>query len=404
MGDKSKIEWTEATWNCLYGCSRVSPGCEHCYAERFVHRFAGPGQRYEGLTVLRKKGPVWTGKVKLAHDRLVVPLRWKRGRRIFVNSLSDVWHDEVPFEFICAMYGIMAMCPHHTFQLLTKRSRRMVEWYEMTSELVDPVGHCVDLAGQYLCQLPNQGSITWAEVDRIKKDALPRAAGRAWPLDNVWLGVSAEDDRSLAARAGHLLACEAVVHWISAEPLVGPLDLAPWIRAVEGCTECEWRGSYDELVAQGGHDLCPDCRKEGTMTTYYGEDERREADPRIDWVVVGGESGNQSRVMDPRWVQDIEAACDQAGVPWLFKQWGEWAPVGRGRVEVPLTDDGLMFDLPNPQEVVGTPREMMSVRGPQDSRHRLFRAIGDHWMERVGKKTAGRLLGGQTKDGYPAIA
>jgi protein gp37 len=122
MGAASDIEWTDATWNLVRGCALVSPGCEKCYAMRFAHRFSGEGKRYEGLTVVGKHGPRWTGRARPAPEVLSDPLRWKRPRRIFVNSMSDLFHEDVTNEYIAAVFGVMAATPRHTYQILTKRA------------------------------------------------------------------------------------------------------------------------------------------------------------------------------------------------------------------------------------------------------------------------------------------
>jgi protein gp37 len=172
MSTISSIEWTEATWNPVRGCSRLSPGCEHCYAERMAHRFGGPGGPYEGLTVLRKKGPVWTGKVKLVHDTLEDPLTWRRPRIIFVNSMSDLFHEEVPLDFIVKVFETMKAARQHTFQVLTKRADRLAQ-----------------------------------VADRLE-----------WP-ENVWMGVSVESQAYLS-RIDLLRTVPAHVRFLSLEPLL----------------------------------------------------------------------------------------------------------------------------------------------------------------------------------------
>lgn len=172
MSTISSIEWTEATWNPVRGCARVSPGCERCYAERMAHRFSGPGAAYEGLTTLGKKGPRWTGTVKLVHQALGEPLSWRRPRLVFVNSMSDLFHEDVPTEFISSVFEAMQLAHWHTFQVLTKRADR-------------------------LAQLA---------------DRLP------WP-DNVWMGVSVESQRYLS-RIELLRTVPAHVRFLSLEPLL----------------------------------------------------------------------------------------------------------------------------------------------------------------------------------------
>lgn len=172
MSTISSIEWTEATWNPVRGCSRVSPGCEHCYAERMAHRFSGPGAPYEGLTTIGKRGPRWTGQVQLVHEALREPLSWRRPRLVFVNSMGDLFHDSVPLEFIVSVFETMRRAHWHTFQVLTKRAERL------------------------------------AQV----------AAAFPWP-ENVWMGVSVES-RAYQQRIDLLRRVPAHVRFLSLEPLL----------------------------------------------------------------------------------------------------------------------------------------------------------------------------------------
>jgi protein gp37 len=181
VSDHSAIEWTDASWNPIRGCSRVSEGCRHCYAEGVAARFAGPGRPYEGLARFTPTGPQWTGKIRLVPEVLEEPLRWKKPRRVFVNSMSDLFHADVPEAFIEEAFGVMAAARRHTFQILTKRAARMREFFE-------------------------------------------RAPDRAG-LPNVWLGVSVEDQRAAYDRIPELLATPAAVRFLSCEPLLAPLDL-----------------------------------------------------------------------------------------------------------------------------------------------------------------------------------
>lgn len=306
MGDNSKIVWTESTWNCIYGCSRVSPGCENCYAERHCHRFAGPSQRHEGLTVLRKHGPAWTGKIDLAYHRLFIPMQWSRGRRIFVNSLSDVFHDGVPFPYVMAMFAVMAACPHHTFQLLTKRHGRMVDFYAFMRSLARPMEACAEEAKLVLDRMLAEGRLTKGMHARYRS-RLDVIADAPWPLPNVWLGVSAEDQQRADERLDALFECEAAVRWASVEPLLGPVDLD----------------------------------RNGRLSGVQGQ--------VLDWVVVGGESGPGARSMDVRWAIAVVDQCEAHGVPLLMKQLGsepmrpdpafEGEVADAPRVRLPLSDD-----------------------------------------------------------------
>jgi protein gp37 len=214
MADRSAIEWTDASWNPVTGCNKVSPGCAHCYAETFAERWRGvPGHAYEQGFDLR----LWP-------NRLPQPLRWRRPRMIFVNSMSDLFHEDIPLEYIQRVFDVMVAANHHTFQVLTKRHVRLAE---LASEL-------------------------------------------PWP-DHVWMGVSIENRRFIH-RAEYLRQVPAAVRFISAEPLLGPLD---------------------------GLDLTG-----------------------IHWLISGGESGPRHRPVKAEWVRQLRDQCQREGVAYFFKQWG----------------------------------------------------------------------------------
>lgn len=263
MSDTTTIEWTDRTWNPITGCTKVSPGCDHCYAETIAERFRG--------------GPAFPNgfDVQLREHKLNEPLRWRKPAKVFVNSMSDLFHDAVSDEYIQLVWDVMRRCPQHTFQILTKRHARMRSLLNRSSFY----GH------------------DW-----------PR------PLPNVWLGVSTEDQKWANLRIPSLLNTPAAVRFVSAEPLIGRIDLGAY-------TQCQ---------------------------------------PGLDWVIVGGESGPSARSVDLHWVQEIRDQCVSARVPFLFKQWGEWAP------DHDETDPSL-----------------------------------GHQMRRMGKKRAGRELDGRTWDEYP---
>jgi protein gp37 len=239
---ETTIEWTDATWNPVAGCSIISPGCTNCYAMRMAARLEAMGtEKYSGLT--RKSGNrrVWTGRVTLDPRALDVPLRWRKPRMIFVNSMSDLFQEAVPFEFIAAIWAQMAKVKQHTFQVLTKRAERM------------------------------------AEMSRT----LP-------VLPNVWLGVSVENDDH-AFRLDHLRAASAAIRFASFEPLLGSVARANLAK--------------------------------------------------IDWAIVGGESGPGARPMSETWVRDIRTACRQTGTAFFFKQWG-----GKDKARAGRLLDGRFWD------------------------------------------------------------
>jgi protein gp37 len=259
MSDNSSIEWTEATWNPVTGCTQVSPGCAHCYAKTFAERFRGvPGHPYE-----------FGFDLQLRPNRLEQPLLWKKPRLIFVNSMSDLFHEDVPFEYIARVFGVMGQAHWHTFQVLTKRSERLAT---AAPELI-------------------------------------------WP-DNVWMGVSVENQR-WTNRVDDLRKVPAFIRFLSCEPLLGPLKLN-----LEG----------------------------------------------IHWVIVGGESGHQARRMNPEWAASVRDQCLEAGVPFFFKQWGAYDEEGvrRGKRKAGrVLDERLWSHIPRPV----TSTALVKVAGP-DLGHR----------------------------------
>lgn len=330
MSDDSKIEWTDATWNPIRGCSRVSEGCRHCYAERVASRFSGPGQPYEGLAV-RKLRVVsddeqttvgrWTGKVRMVPEHLADPLRWKRPRRVFVNSMSDLFHESLTNEQIAAVFGVMAAAPQHTFQVLTKRAARMRAWFEWASrQQPDAPNACIGVA---------EGTID----DQIGKLAAVVAGSYGhvtWPLPNVWLGVSVENQAAADERIPELLRTPAAVRWLSCEPLLGPVDFKRQCHAA-GCRgECGHASPFAMLGDNATGAL-------------------------IDWLVMGAESGPGARAADPAWFRSLAEQCRAAGVPVFFKQGvvgggitagpGSHAKHG-GLVGLPLLDGASLVEFP----------------------------------------------------------
>lgn len=282
----TKIQWTEKTWNPIVGCHRVSPGCINCYAERQVHRGMAP--QHKGLTVLGTNGPRWNGKYTIAHNRLDEPLRRKVPTSYFVNSLSDLFYEQLPFELIAAIYGVMAACPQHTFQVLTKRDPRpFFEWAEK-GWAGGNVAHCVRELERLLS----------AEAfGKLRQVRIPQT----WPLPNVWLGVSVEDQQRADERIPMLLECPAVIRWVSYEPALGPVD---------------WSGFLP-----------------GQPVRYKASN----VGAVLDWVVIGGESGAGARPFDIAWPRHTIEQCKAAGVPVFYKQAGAdpWMSLGDGR-QAPL--------------------------------------------------------------------
>jgi protein gp37 len=241
MSTKTNIEWTESTWNPLTGCTKISPGCKHCYAERMAKRLQAMGQ------------PNYVNGFELTmHEHVLeMPLRWNKPQVIFVNSMSDLFHEDVPIDFILKVFAVMKEADWHSFQVLTKRSKRLFE-----------LNHVID-----------------------------------WP-ENVWMGVSVEN-AEYVYRIEHLRQTGAKIKFLSLEPLIGPLP---------------------------GLNLS-----------------------RIDWVIVGGESGPGARPIKEEWVVDIRDQCLSANVPFFFKQWGGVRKKKNGRLlqgrtwdEMPLIPEALL--------------------------------------------------------------
>ena len=207
MGDKSSIEWTDATWNPIVGCTIVSPGCTNCYAmsqAARIERMTKGGTHYKGTTRIVKDIPVWTGLVQQAPDHIwTAPLKWKKPRRIFVNSMGDLFHESVPDAWIDKVMAVAALTPHHTYQFLTKRSKRLRDY--MSKGAVENV---------------------YAEACRHDQTLTDRWK---WPLPNVWHGISAEDQTRADERIPDLLATPAAVRFISFEPLLGDVFIENWL-------------------------------------------------------------------------------------------------------------------------------------------------------------------------------
>jgi protein gp37 len=285
MSDNTSIEWSNATWNPILGCDRVSPGCDHCYAiteARIREHNPHPkvAAAFAGLTD-RINGRIdWTGRISVLPERLAQPLGWRKPKRIFVNSLADMFHKDVPGEIIAQVFAVMAATPHHTYQLLTKRHARMRSLLS-SQDFARAVQRAFDgLADKHL--------------DDLHQDHILRSADSpSWPLPNLWLGVSVEDQHWADLRIPALMATPAAVRFLSCEPLLGPIDLA-----------------MDHECGDPPHSPCP---------------------PSPDWVIVGGESGPGARPMNPGWVRSLRDQCTSEGVSFFFKQWGSYRWVAGSR-------------------------------------------------------------------------
>jgi protein gp37 len=364
MGQKTGIEWTESTWNPIRGCSRVSEGCRNCYAETVANRFKGPGEPYEGLIA---KGGQWNGEVKLIEHKLDEPCRRIKPRMIFVNSMSDLFHPSVPFETIAGIFGIMAAASWHTFQVLTKRPERMVEFFQWIDQHPERKNFDTErLQNTYPGAAWQPFLLAQAAADILptQGEGLRVDLKGQWPLQNVWLGVSVEDQATANERIPQLLETPAAVRWISAEPLLGPMIM-------------------DQFLFRGDHSLRESDPLAAAMLAEAVSDGHGWIRPAIDWVVVGGESGPRARPMHPDWARYLRDRCQAAEVPFLFKQWGEWAPE-----TVCATEHGA--------------RTALFIEQDGSTRPAAFGARGQATtVQKNGKKQTGRNLDGRTWDQYP---
>lgn len=351
---KTKIEWTDQSWPIVNGCRRISPGCGGkagvggCYAERLISTRLQHLPKYEGLATFTENGPRWTGRSRLWTPDLDMPLRLKKPQRIFVADMGDLFFEEVTNEEIAAVFGVMAASPQHTFQVLTKRPKRMLEWFRWIASFEEghgppPVDVAETCAGNYI------------DLDQL--------GSALWPLPNVWLGVSVEDQQRANERIPHLLQTPAAVRFLSCEPLLESVDITKWLRRpIDPCNGCFSDGS-----------LCPGHE--------YGS--------ALNWVIVGGESGPGARPMHPAWARSLRDQCISTKTAFFHKQWGEF--------------------VPRTQTTLGCPKEWGTIdakgtywphttpwNGHDDD------GSGEAYVYCVGKKAAGRLLDGREWDEMPA--
>ncbi len=310
---KTSIEWTDASWNPIVGCTEISPGCANCYAARLAASRLTHTPQYKNLATIDGTGVKfprnvrWTGEVRFLPERLEEPLHWRKPRRIFVCDMGDLFHESVEDDWLESIFVTMLNCKRHTFQILTKRPQRMFEYFK-------------------------------------KRWWLPVSERWADPMPNVWLGVSVENQHFADERIPLLLQTPAAVRWISCEPLLGSLDISKYLRCRKG----------QEITPGGCVSIIPD----------------------LDWVVCGGESGPSARPMHPDWARLLRDQCQAAGVPFFFKQWGEFGPPQKEL-------NHLTAALP-----------------------RTFTGVnigGGELMLRYGKKLSGRLIDGREWNEFPQV-
>lgn len=413
MAERTHIEWTDATWNPITGCTLVSEGCRNCYAAQLAATRLRHHPSRSGLARLNAEGVAkFTGEVRFNPQWLDQPIRWKRPRRIFVCAHGDLFHGGVQREWLVEIFARIALAPQHIYQILTKRPAHQ------RAILSDP--SFVRQVYERVCDLTLERELRVVLIADPAHQGYAPAGTRihlgVWPLPNVWLGTSVEDQLTADERIPELLATPAALRWISAEPLLGPIDLRQWQHdygcgcgwggdsPLDYCRECGWRGfapganapedcpecgcAIDDYLA------CPECDGQDGDGLSFGPNSR----PRLDWVVAGGESGKNARPMHPDWARSLREQCASAGVPFLFKQWGEWAPQVGAIDGWSIADDPeqsrydhLEYDIES--EAWGTP----------------FRPAWCDWdgldeaqvVSRIGKRQSGRLLDGVLHDEFP---
>lgn len=335
---KSKIEWTDKTWNPVTGCTKVSPGCANCYAEAMSKRFAG--KRGWGT----KEDPF---AVRLHPDRLGLPLKWKKPQKIFVCSMGDLFHEDVPFEFIDKVFAVMALSPQHTFQVLTKRPERMRDY--LSKDALWRSARISATAQQMVDETFSEKNKEIAYEQHLWLSAT--IAGMIYPLPNVWHGVTAENQEQADKWIPILLQIPAAIRFVSIEPMLGAVDITKFWDGVGGM---------------------PRGRKVGETDTYVSS---------LDWVIVGGESGSGARPMHLDWVRKVRDDCKEAKVPFFFKQVGEW------RTEEIEGNSFELKDLKDNQQIgMGMKPNTMTL------------------YTRVGKAKAGSLLDGVSYKEFPGEA
>lgn len=363
MGDTT-IEWTRRpgtkskTWNVCRGCSYESEGCKNCYAARIAGRFSGPGLPYEGLVTIRPRkdggtrhpesGAVvggakalWNGEVRFVVEHLLDPLSWTEPCTVFTNSMSDMFHVGFTNEQIAAIYAVEYLAPRHTFQNLTKRARRRREWFAWVEKVaaqgnVAIVDLCVEslrahIAGDEKAMRSFNKAWNARRAETIGWRGPRGNTTHSWPLPNAWEGVSVENNKN-RHRIDDLLLTPAAVRFLSCEPLLGDLDLLPYLDPTGACDcsyengqHCEphcakdapWRGSEtDWVILEDGINV----RSATPDEIVNCKAERWPVDPTIDWVIVGCESGPGMRKAQVDWLRNLRDQCHEHGVAFFLKQ------------------------------------------------------------------------------------
>jgi protein gp37 len=361
MSGRTGISWTDRTWNPVVGCTKVSQGCKNCYAKTIHDR------RHAAALAGKDIAPQYAQPfetVQLMYDRLTDPLSWRDRSRVFVNSVSDLFHESVPFEYIDLVFGTMLLASRHTFQILTKRPDRMREYFARLAahrHNWPPVIQLHQATSEHF--FGSKVRRTRKDVVRIDRAAFYGHKHTPWPLKNVWLGVSVENQAAADERITLLLQTPAAIRFLSCEPLLGPIDVSVYLEE-DGYID-------DEYVRP------------------------------IDWVIAGGESGSAKqhvRPMHPDWARSLRDQCVTNFVPFHFKQNGDFRPVSQIHADdcderLNECDDSRVVCV----DVGG--REWVNNESRCDGQ-----PPSDAWyMERIGTRTSGRLLDGKLWSEYPVV-
>ncbi|MFT6461927.1 MAG: protein gp37 [Maricaulis maris] len=382
----TQIEWTHLpgfrgeSWNPIVGCEIVSKGCTNCYAMKQaarILRMTGDGSHYAGTVQDSKAGPVWSGKVARASENaLTAPLRAREPRCYFVNSMGDLFAEAVPDEWIDQVFAIMSRATRHRFIVLTKRPRRMRDYLKRLDAIANGNDH------------------EW--FDRGFCWPVMPSAPRPFPFSNIWLGVSVEDQASADARIPLLLDTPAAVRFISAEPLLGPVDLEPWLAWPDDLPDLPDGRTFGCPGCEIGE--CGSCPNEKAFFQVTEGPRDKDGAPEwidheritLDWVITGGESGPDARPMHPDWARSLRDQCAAAGVPFFFKQWGRYQTVYDRDVDDPdWRQCGSIADT--------TPKgRWLNLEGGHGFHgERVVR------VDPVGKRAAGHLLDGVEHFNWP---
>lgn len=338
----SKIEWTDKTWNPIIGCSKISEGCQDCYAEKMAARIINMTLEKQNETHLNyceilNDNLKWNGQTVFCQNMIEKPLYWKIPRKIFVCSMGDLFHEKVSFEWIDKIMAIIAMNPHHIFQILTKRPGIALKYFKSrNNDKSDIWDYMKDYCYDFIHLWDNNNlPENWMWIKTIDENGFKDSEllwEGEWPLKNLWMGATIENEKE-KHRILDLLKIPAKIHFISCEPLLSNIDLYPWLEQYISPSES---GHNDWLKG-------------------------------LDWVIAGCESGPNARPTHPDWVRSIQYQCQMANIPFFFKQWGTNRPFEQ-TAQLPFYRDvctGKEFDSHGMNFIDPYTSEMGRFRGHQ---------------------------------------